>query len=118
MQDDGREDGIRRRAYEIWEAEGRPEGRDREHWARAEAETGGAAGELSYGEVEQPGAGRPAPGSGLEEASDQAGEGAPRPSSQEPGQRVQTEDEPGETEARLQDDDGAGRPGRGIYAGP
>ncbi|WP_142848886.1 DUF2934 domain-containing protein [Telmatospirillum sp. J64-1] len=29
---------IRDRAYQIWEAEGRPEGRDIEHWARAEAE--------------------------------------------------------------------------------
>jgi hypothetical protein len=27
---------VARRAYEIWEDEGRPEGRDREHWARAE----------------------------------------------------------------------------------
>ena len=29
---------IRRRAYEIWEEEGRPEGRARIHWLRAEAE--------------------------------------------------------------------------------
>lgn len=29
---------IARRAYEIYLAEGRPEGRDLEHWARAEAE--------------------------------------------------------------------------------
>jgi len=29
---------IRQRAYEIWEAEGRPEGRARIHWLRAEAE--------------------------------------------------------------------------------
>jgi hypothetical protein len=29
---------IARRAYEIWEGEGRPHGRDREHWLRAEAE--------------------------------------------------------------------------------
>jgi DUF2934 family protein len=32
---DGR---IRQRAYEIWEREGRPHGRDREHWRQAEAE--------------------------------------------------------------------------------
>ena len=31
-------DKVRRRAFEIWEAEGRPEGRDVEHWLRAEAE--------------------------------------------------------------------------------
>jgi hypothetical protein len=29
---------IARRAHEIWEAEGRPLGRDREHWQQAEAE--------------------------------------------------------------------------------
>jgi hypothetical protein len=29
---------VRRRAYEIYEASGRPHGRDREHWLQAEAE--------------------------------------------------------------------------------
>jgi hypothetical protein len=29
---------INRRAYEIWESEGKPEGRARIHWLRAEAE--------------------------------------------------------------------------------
>jgi len=29
------EDRIKQRAYEIWETEGRPHGRDREHWDRA-----------------------------------------------------------------------------------
>ena len=28
---------IKARAHAIWEEEGRPEGRDREHWQRAEA---------------------------------------------------------------------------------
>ena len=32
------EDRIRARAHQIWEEEGRPEGRDREHWERAERE--------------------------------------------------------------------------------
>lgn len=32
------DDRIRRRAYEIWEREGRPEGREAEHWAAAQAE--------------------------------------------------------------------------------
>lgn len=39
------DDRIRRRAYELWEAEGRPQGREAEHWSRAErelAEAGGA----------------------------------------------------------------------------
>ncbi|CAM3071293.1 DUF2934 domain-containing protein [Paracoccus nototheniae] len=43
-----RNDAIRARAHEIWETEGRPEGHEADHWARAEAElfgpaTGGSA---------------------------------------------------------------------------
>lgn len=33
-----REQRIRERAYEIWEREGRPQGRAAEHWARAAGE--------------------------------------------------------------------------------
>lgn len=33
---DEREQKIRAKAYELWEAAGRPEGREREHWAEAE----------------------------------------------------------------------------------
>lgn len=29
---------IRQRAYELWEAEGQPEGRDSHHWTQAEVE--------------------------------------------------------------------------------
>jgi hypothetical protein len=29
---------IRTRAYQIWEGEGRPQGRDEAHWLRAESE--------------------------------------------------------------------------------
>jgi hypothetical protein len=36
-----REEDIRRRAHEIWEGEGRPEGKDAEHWERAAREIGG-----------------------------------------------------------------------------
>ncbi|KAA0582051.1 DUF2934 domain-containing protein [Azospirillum sp. B21] len=32
---------IQERAYQIWEEEGRPEGREQEHWLRAEAEVSG-----------------------------------------------------------------------------
>jgi DUF2934 family protein len=36
---------IRERAYELWEREGRPQGRDLEHWVQAERETlSGSAG--------------------------------------------------------------------------
>jgi hypothetical protein len=33
-----REQRIQERAYAIWEAEGRPEGRERDHWQQAEHE--------------------------------------------------------------------------------
>lgn len=35
------EDRIRERAYDLWVAEGRMEGREQDHWLRAEAEIGG-----------------------------------------------------------------------------
>ena len=31
-----RQDAIRRQAYALWERDGRPDGRDVEHWLRAE----------------------------------------------------------------------------------
>lgn len=34
------EDRVRERAFELWETEGRPEGRDVEHWLDAERELG------------------------------------------------------------------------------
>lgn len=37
-------DDIARRAYELYEAEGRQAGRELEYWLRAEAELGGRAG--------------------------------------------------------------------------
>jgi hypothetical protein len=37
------QEAIARRAYEIWEAEGRPHGRDREHWEAAARELGSSA---------------------------------------------------------------------------
>jgi hypothetical protein len=40
----GRQDDIATRAYYIWESEGRPEGRDQEHWFRALAEAGTVVG--------------------------------------------------------------------------
>ena len=48
MQD--REQKIRERAYEIWDREGRPLGREIEHWAQAEREL--AAREIDQGEGE------------------------------------------------------------------
>ncbi|MDM9627667.1 DUF2934 domain-containing protein [Rhizobium sp. S152] len=37
---------IRQKAYEKWEAEGRPEGHHERHWAEAEAEVRGETGDL------------------------------------------------------------------------
>ena len=39
----GRDERVRSRAYELWEKEGRPEGRDKEHWSQAETESGDGA---------------------------------------------------------------------------
>jgi hypothetical protein len=36
-----REEEIRKRALRIWEDEGKPDGKDAEHWARAERELDG-----------------------------------------------------------------------------
>ncbi|MCZ0961207.1 DUF2934 domain-containing protein [Paracoccus benzoatiresistens] len=36
--DQDHQERIRLRAHEIWESEGRPEGRDADHWSRAEEE--------------------------------------------------------------------------------
>jgi hypothetical protein len=41
--DRDRETRIRERAYEIWLREGRPHGRDGEHWQRAAAEIAAAS---------------------------------------------------------------------------
>ncbi|MCD2181885.1 DUF2934 domain-containing protein [Rhizobium sp. GN54] len=49
MQD--REQKIRERAYEIWDREGRPLGRELEHWAQAEREV--AERELAAREIDR-----------------------------------------------------------------
>lgn len=41
---DGKEERIRRRAYEIWEREGRPDGEHDRHWHQAEKELEGEGG--------------------------------------------------------------------------
>ena len=42
---DDHDERIRQRAHEIWEEEGRPEGREYSHWLRARAEIQDAAGD-------------------------------------------------------------------------
>jgi len=39
--DKHQEESIRRRAHQIWEDEGRPEGKEAEHWDRAAREVAG-----------------------------------------------------------------------------
>ena len=43
-------DWVRKRAYEIWEQEGRPESRDHDHWLKAEAELAAAGPQGNEGE--------------------------------------------------------------------
>jgi hypothetical protein len=48
---------IAKRAYTIWEVEGRPTGRELDHWLRAETEvqgSGAAPADLGAGPVEAP----------------------------------------------------------------
>jgi hypothetical protein len=42
-------DDVAKRAFEIWEREGRPEGRDMEHWLQAENELQNEAGKKQKG---------------------------------------------------------------------
>jgi hypothetical protein len=74
---------IERRAYQIWERDGRPEGRAKEHWRQAEQELAGErSGEEPplpehYAPGEVGGPGEPQADTGLPEALAQAGEGVP-----------------------------------------
>jgi hypothetical protein len=43
-------EAIRKRAHEIWEREGRPEGRHENHWREAEAELAAAGNQGNEGE--------------------------------------------------------------------
>jgi hypothetical protein len=46
-----REDRIKQRAHEIWEREGRPEGRQQEHWDQAVQEIESEGSETERGPV-------------------------------------------------------------------
>ncbi len=48
-----REERIRERAYQIWEREGKPHGREAEHWRQAASEIEAEA-EASAGDCEPP----------------------------------------------------------------
>ena len=58
-----REQVVRDVAYAIWEAKGRPEGRDAEHWHEAEAQVAASlAGKAAQKPAQKPGAKPPAKG--------------------------------------------------------
>ncbi len=63
-----REERIRQRAHEIWEMEGRPDGRDQEHWERAHREIDAKSSEIPPGQANEarppddPPAGKSKPG--------------------------------------------------------
>ena len=65
-----REQRIRERAYALWQREGRPDGREREHWQTATREIDSESGSGSDAAGTTPAAGAPAPG-----GSPRAGEG-------------------------------------------
>jgi hypothetical protein len=54
---DKQEDQVRRRAHELWENEGRPEGHEMDFWLQAEREIGEAGKEAA----QRPGDAAPAP---------------------------------------------------------
>ena len=77
----GDEDDIRRKAYEIWESEGRPEGRHDEHWRRAEEEVDAEDQKAQVGgtgPIHQPGP--PTTGADAQPSADTAGEAGSPPS--------------------------------------
>lgn len=67
------EDRIRQRAYELWEAEGRPDGRDADHWERARRQVMEQDGE---GAAIKTGAATEAPPLGVEPITTAANESA------------------------------------------
>lgn len=83
--DTDRERLIAERAYGLWEEEGRPDGRDKQHWSQAEAELepeeAADAGPAQLNEHYAPGEsavpGSAGPSTGLPDALAQAGEGVP-----------------------------------------
>jgi hypothetical protein len=70
------EQEIRERAHAIWEAEGRPAGREWEHWNQAARELGAAPADLSAEQSHSFEAERQGSGSGIREIEREAVAGA------------------------------------------
>lgn len=79
---------IRERAYELWESEGRPDGRHEEHWQQARRELdGGEAAPAADGTPDAapgPDAGIPVPGNASQDSLREAAERL-RDTGREPG---------------------------------
>ena len=77
--DNEREELIRRRAYAIWEQEGRPDGQHQRHWEQAAREMQGpeTQGPETQGDGPAPESGSQANGSRRREKQTAAGAGAP-----------------------------------------
>ena len=69
---------IRDRAYELWESEGRPDGRHDEHWHRARRELDGEGGSSAADSLPDtapgPDAGIPVPGNASQDSLREAAE--------------------------------------------
>jgi len=48
---DNREEKIRKRAYELWQQEGQPDGRPDDHWYQAEREIDQGVGEIEGDDI-------------------------------------------------------------------
>ena len=109
-----REPSIRSRAYELWERDGRPDGREHEHWDRAareienEARKGGDVGagpRITTADDPTRGASPSGGGSGFSGA--QSGT-APRPSGEAPGSDGASSPQSGGASGRSGGSSGAG----------
>jgi len=86
---DDKEQRIRDRAYQIWKAEGQPEGREAEHWERARRELDeSAAAQSGKGDAADDAAGKaPTAGPKNELVQPASGEAARTPSAK-PGRKA------------------------------
>ena len=112
-------DEIARVAYAIWEAEGRPEGRDHEHWMRARqlVEEGRADAEYPQAAAGEAVAGTPRP---VQPGFEDAAPGTVPVMKEEPGEELR--EEPGGRFAKqlasLPDEATADAPGKSATPGP
>jgi hypothetical protein len=88
---------VRRRAYEIWEREGRPGGRHDDHWGRAAeeiaAEDGGPSQDPAGGAAPGPDSGLRTPPSAVERGLREAADALRGAGAEEPGAAGATEED-------------------------